>query len=633
MSTHTPEQVEFLNAVLFGRDHLILPSTAGSGKTSTLIEAASVLPSPASTVYFTYNRRQERVADRLPQGLRASSVHAYGYRVLRVEAARSGRDTRVNVRRTDDLIRRLKYPWVQSHEIHTALAAAWDAWREDRLSSAEDLSDIERLCGWADLRPRHAGGSRWSSQLGTAMRDLHDVSLTDWQLTGTCDFPDMLWLILELGLQAGSLTAAIVDEAQDFTALRTDLIDHLTGLSAGTGRLIAAGDPSQMIYSYGMIRPGTLWQLAENLGARVMPLSVSFRLPQAVGALCVALGAGLRCHEGNPVGAVICAPCGPQALGPVPTTILARTTARLLEFAALTRQSGRAANLADAQLARALATAVTKTLSGNVLLSEIPERLTHSTLSPGLCRVVAQIAQSHPLPGTEDTPRLNIPALLTTFEALTLPGRSGALIPSAHDTYLTIHAAKGREWNDVTVVWTEDLCGEPLGEHPESCVTFVALSRTQHTLRLLYGDHAWASGKRLGHTTPQYFSASTPPTLSGWTWTTPQITALPLPVMVAAVRSGPPKGWPPIVSTDVGEPIRSGALRLTLEAALSLTRDPLTGAYLRQELRTLPAQHVWVRHDRSALRETQAHIRTQTRESSQRVMSAGAHGRGQAISP
>lgn len=608
MSQHTQEQVAFLNAVLFGREHLILESTAGGGKTTTLIEAASVLPSPSTTTFFTYNKRQERVAQRLPRGVQASSVHSFGYRMLRAEAGASGRDTQVKLGRTHDLIRRLKYSWVQPHEIHSALAGAWDAWREELLSGDAGLDDIERLSGWAALKPRHAAPARWSAALRAALRDLNDLSLSDFQLSGTVDMTDMLWLPVQLGLGAGRLTHVLVDEAQDFTALRTGFVDHVAGLSAGTGRLIAAGDRDQTIFDYGMVRTGSLWALAERLGAQRLSLSVSFRLPQAVGELVTALGARTRCHARNPAGQVIHAPCGPQALSPARTTVLARTTARLLEFADLARASGRAATLADAQLGRTLTRAVTRTLRPGLPMADVAECLNHSTLNPGMCRAVTAIAARHRLDDQALSPTLDLPALLGTLHALTDPGSPDAEVS---DTYLTVHAAKGREWPEVTVAWAEDLSAEPLGDHPESCVTFVALTRTRQTLRLLYGPQAWGSGVRFGQDRRvRIGSHDQAPNWGGWTLR--EASALPaasVPLFPSGRRGGVPALWPDLVRRGAADPIRSGALRAALHTALRSSPEPHAAAYLRRQLAALPDAHVWVMHDRAALQATQAHLR------------------------
>ncbi|GGK36299.1 hypothetical protein GCM10008955_32740 [Deinococcus malanensis] len=72
-----------MHAVRDTTDHLMLRATAGSGKTTTLTEAAWHLHTLKPAVYFAYNKHPvEGVAARLPERVRASTLHAFGRRIL-----------------------------------------------------------------------------------------------------------------------------------------------------------------------------------------------------------------------------------------------------------------------------------------------------------------------------------------------------------------------------------------------------------------------------------------------------------------------------------------------------------------------------------------------------------------------
>ena len=605
---HTDEQVEFLNSTLYSDRHLLLRSTAGSGKTTMLVEAASLLTEPERAMYFTYNRHATNdVQGRLPAGMKARNVHAHGYALLSQEAERLGRQVNVDDQKTTKLLHRLPFEWMNP-TLLPVLNLAWDTWREERLTFQQsDLDLVAQVIGWNDHRPQQTSTRAWLSQLQKVFRKLRELSLSDWQMNTRLDYTDMLWLPLELSLGRQSIQTAIVDEAQDFSPLRTAFITQLAGLHSGKGRLIAAGDPEQLIYGYAMTQQGSLWNLAKQLDALELKLSVSFRCPSVVTQLAARLSSFIQPAPKTPVGQLLHVPAEPCYMPPEGTTFLARHNGTLLNFAHQMLQQGRDATLADPGLGKLLTGIIRHVLTDGISVQDIPERLALTKLNPPLCAALFHIARRQ---GTH----LNQHAFLQTIQRLTEPQANSP------DLYFTVHKAKGREWRDVTILQPEDFCFQPTSEEAEACVTFVAVTRSRHTLRLAYGPAAWARGELIGcetlepETRQQLLQNPLPGTEKGR-----QLNEIPTSSPSPLIQPTPvtyqptiPAGqdWPDL-AVPPGPTIRVDRLRTHLRSLQRLTTRPALHRYFQRQLDLLTGQSdsAWVCHNPDLLSLTRQYTR------------------------
>ncbi len=246
----TAQQVAFITAVRDESNHLMLRATAGSGKTTTLTEAAWHLPTTGRATYFAFNKHSvDGIAPNLPRHVNASTLHAYGRRIL--TRARQDPQLQVDDKKSDRLAQSLAASLAHSGErpdfkLIRATARLWNAAREhtlDYTSHEDDLAALAVQVEWpGDFNPR---------VIRSALKSMKEASLTDFGAGGLPDFTDFLWLPLELKLEANSLAVALVDECQDLTPLRQRFVTHLLGLDRGEeskdahGRLIAVGDKSQ----------------------------------------------------------------------------------------------------------------------------------------------------------------------------------------------------------------------------------------------------------------------------------------------------------------------------------------------------------------------------------------------------
>ncbi|UQN09669.1 UvrD-helicase domain-containing protein [Deinococcus sp. QL22] len=509
----TLQQREFVEAVRASGRHLVLRATAGSGKTTTLTEAAWHLGSESGGsdvkgVYFAYNKHSvEAVGPRLPPGIRASTLHAYGRRVLcGVRGPQMALDNDRSLRLAE-----LVYSSepVSRRQLRGA-ARMWDLAREYVLNEDSHDDDLVALAADAEW-PENDG----VAGLRRVLRAFRYHSIQDWHAGGLPDFTDFLWLPLELGLGRGTLGAALVDEAQDLTPLRQRFVTHLLGLESGeaqealpTGRFIAVGDPEQAIYTYAGADPRGLWRLAERLSAQELPLSVSFRCPVTHVALARTASEFIQPSGAAQAGTVehVAADAAHYGRGDV---VLCRLNAPLLRLALLLMTRHISVNIRGRDLATRLETAAQEAFAVPADEEAVPDRV--AALYERRARPLQYRAGEGDRAAKKALGELNdlcsclrllaLRAAASAGGKATLSSVSGVLRglyrEDADVLLSTVHRAKGLEWERVTLLYPEQM-PMPYGDpEEERCVLFVALTRSKRELRLAYGPGAWESGWRL----------------------------------------------------------------------------------------------------------------------------------------
>ncbi|WP_406585123.1 UvrD-helicase domain-containing protein [Deinococcus aetherius] len=484
--------------------HLVLRATAGSGKTTTLTEAAWHLDITRPVVYFAYNKHSVTdVGPRLPPRVWASTLHAYGLRVLSRE-----RNASLDVDEDKSLrLAGLLYAGERvERRVLRAAARAWDAAREQALDGGAHEDDLVALALAAEW-PAEQG----LSALRRVLHGMKRLSLHDWQAGGRPDFTDFLWLPLELGCAEGTLGVALVDEAQDLTPLRQRFVTHLLGLSGDSrraGRLIAVGDPEQAIYTYAGADPQGLWRLAERLSAQELPLSVSFRCPVSHVQLARNASTFIQAAPQARLGTVehLAADTATYTRGDV---ILSRLNAPLVRAALLLMTRNVSVNIRGRDLAIRLETAAQDAFPLPFTKDEIKDlvNVVYEKRATPLVKKAKEgdLAAKKALGELKD---LCACLRLLALRAVNVAGGManvtdvmdvlrGLYHEDADVLLSTVHRAKGLEWERVTLLYPE-LMPSPHGDpEEERCVLFVALTRSKDTLRLAYGKESWANGWRL----------------------------------------------------------------------------------------------------------------------------------------
>jgi len=277
---YTPSlyQARVFAAVEHGHGNVVIRATAGSGKTSTVVRALPLAKGRVAFCAFNKSIANE-IKKRLPDSAaHISTLNSLGWGAVnkalggkRVEYTANGR--------IRDFIKQILVS---------------ERGLDLRLEAIKELSrSVERLVSLAkatltDLRERDAAislidryGLDVNGDADAAIVIAADVlnRCKDFETATKLDFDDQIWLPVTLELAVAQYDTIFVDECQDLNLAQIRLLQRSL---TPNGRIIAVGDANQACYSFRGADAEAVDRLINELKAEVLPLSISYRCPQAV---------------------------------------------------------------------------------------------------------------------------------------------------------------------------------------------------------------------------------------------------------------------------------------------------------------------------------------------------------------
>lgn len=247
--------------VAAGQGHTVVRARAGTGKTTTIVEALRHIPAGMSSLLVAFNKKiAEELSARAPSGVTVKTLHGFGF-----SAVAASRKVRLDDRRVPTMLRDRNPEW--SNERIGAMCKAVGLAKGMLAEKVEDIDEIVDRFNidvppWA--RAEFCQGV--IETLAWCKRD-----------TGTIDFDDMVWLPVVLGIRVPTFDYVFVDETQDLNRAQIEL-----ALRACKGRIVAVGDDRQAIYGFRGADERAMPALIERLSANVLPLSVTYRCGKAI---------------------------------------------------------------------------------------------------------------------------------------------------------------------------------------------------------------------------------------------------------------------------------------------------------------------------------------------------------------
>lgn len=254
-----------------GSGHVLVRARAGTGKTTTIVEALRHIPAGRSALLVAFNKSIARELEaRAPSGVQVKTLHAFGFAALR-----SAFRTRLDEHKVDRLARGL---FTEESLRGGALVNLSKLVSRAKATLASNEADLDALIDDLGLdvpeKYRDDFVGRAAAILGACYRD-----------TATCDFDDMVWLAVRHGVRVPGFDLVFIDETQDLNASQIELA--LRAVKRG-GRVIAVGDDRQAIYAFRGADAQAVDRIVEKLDARVLPLSITYRCGKAIVALAKA---------------------------------------------------------------------------------------------------------------------------------------------------------------------------------------------------------------------------------------------------------------------------------------------------------------------------------------------------------
>jgi DNA helicase II / ATP-dependent DNA helicase PcrA len=318
----SPQQAAFFQWVSDEQGSCVLEAVAGSGKTTTLIEALQLMD--GSVFFGAYNRKiaeeiKSRVTTRPEQ--RVATMHAAGFGFWMGAAKDAKLDNnkcRIIYRSmVTDKINSKANDLVAEHGMMIA-EARHNAARLDDLAKLETpvlklVSIAKQAAAGVGEKDGKVPYGFWRKAIdhygvdcldrdGDVMLLAGDVLSASQALDHkTIDFDDMIYAPLFHKAMIHQYDWVLIDEAQDTNAARRLLALRML---KPDGRLVAVGDRHQAIYGFTGADADALDKIAKAVDAVPMPLTVTYRCPKAVVELARQWVSHIEAHHSAPQGLV-----------------------------------------------------------------------------------------------------------------------------------------------------------------------------------------------------------------------------------------------------------------------------------------------------------------------------------------
>jgi superfamily I DNA/RNA helicase len=331
----SPQQAAAVAAAIDSAQHQVIPSVAGSGKTTVLVEIPRLIPSYKTIAFCAFNRAisieiDQRISTFNLENVKVGTLHSFGFGAV----SRAFSRVKVDANKVRNIARDEftgEYENLQPFVVAVVKMA-----KEVGIGACVE----DTVENWYEMCEHH---NLWDSlpDKVTPERGIHAAQYLlncNNNLKNIIDFSDMIYFPILYSMNIWQYDYILLDEAQDTNGPRRALVKMM--LKKG-GKLIAVGDPHQAIYGFTGADNKSLDIIQKEFNAIVTPLSVTFRCPKNIVSLAQQWVSHIEAHESAPDGVVDS--CDLQDIvklaGPM-DAIICRNTKPLVELAySLIRQS------------------------------------------------------------------------------------------------------------------------------------------------------------------------------------------------------------------------------------------------------------------------------------------------------
>jgi len=497
----TNQQVAFVDAVVKGSGHKCLRARAGTGKTSTILEAAVAYidahPTHEVAICAFGKAIQVEIEGKLKKRnidwkqCQAVTTHSLGFGLVRF----AFKGVKVDNYKVRDLLRAENAPVFDKF-----FGAIGDLVHLAKLEGFGFFDDVQirDTHAWYEMAAHYGvNGFDNTSDMDKVIEAAQTIYEKSLDKTDIVDFDDMVLfpLVHNLVVRFGK-DLIFLDEAQDTSRARRALVKKFL---KPNGRLMVVGDDRQAIMGFAGASANALDELIDEMDAEVLPLTMTWRCPKAVVKLAQRYVPDIQAADGAVDGTVTQATELPAELRPT-DSILCRNTAPLVEQAYALIRRGVACKVEGREIGNGLLRLVDRWKTVSTVpafldkLEDWQARETQKAIAKGKEDKVGEIADRC------DTLRV----ICTAVQDKVSKQRSGAaslddvrvfvnelfaddVTKAGLLTLCTYHRSKGREWQRVMLVEHARRCPSPYARQEwqlkqEDNLAYVAVTRSQSEL-------------------------------------------------------------------------------------------------------------------------------------------------------
>lgn len=277
-----------------GKGNAVVRARAGTGKTTTIIEAIKYAPE-SDILLAAFNKRiaEELVHKLSNPNATAKTLHALGFAAVR----NFWKGTRVDNQR--GLVLARKAAGEQAPDEMIALVRKLAAFGKNIMPYGSAIDLVELAAQYDCVPDEEWEESGWN--ITKVAKAAHKAMRLATQRDGTVDFDDMLFVPVVMKMARPMYSLVVIDEAQDMNQTQLLLAQKLVKKG---GRVVVVGDDRQAIYGFRGADSNSLDRLKKELDAVEFPLTTTYRCPKSVVALAQRLVPDYVAAETAPEGII-----------------------------------------------------------------------------------------------------------------------------------------------------------------------------------------------------------------------------------------------------------------------------------------------------------------------------------------
>lgn len=290
-------QNKIFNVVETTTDNISIEAVAGSGKTSTIVKACTLLPKFSDNLFLAFNKSiVKELSARLPYSVSCKTLNALGHGLLMRKLRGSGKSPKLNGYRIYDHTRSVLSE-LEYEEYGPAMVRMVSLARSNAVGIIQEntAQTFLSFMGDYDVDIPMEYEQRAARQASEILRRL--IATVEEEF----DFDDQLYMPVFYEQSFPSYDTVFVDEAQDLSPIQHLMLERLEARGA---RIIAVGDSRQAIYGFRGADTASMTRLANRFNMTLLPLSISYRCPKAVVREAQQIVYHIQAHENAPEGSV-----------------------------------------------------------------------------------------------------------------------------------------------------------------------------------------------------------------------------------------------------------------------------------------------------------------------------------------
>lgn len=249
-----------------GHGNAIVEAVAGSGKSTTIIEAMKLVK--GNSIFLAFNKA---IAEELKnKGVNARTFHSLTFTpVMRFKNAQQPSFDKLRVLCRENMSQ-------YDMKLYGAFAQKLVGLAKQQgvgFLTPDTMETYQAICNHHDLEP-DSDNADFTKALEYAQLLLQWSNESD-----LVDFDDMLYWAVKENINLPKFDFVFVDEAQDTNMIQREILRKI--MHSGS-RIIAVGDPAQAIYGFRGADAESLGAIATEFDAVTLPLSISYRCPTSV---------------------------------------------------------------------------------------------------------------------------------------------------------------------------------------------------------------------------------------------------------------------------------------------------------------------------------------------------------------